>query len=134
MKKLFLIIGVILIAITVIHNDVSAQDVPAKVYWMITVEVPVGKLAKYHSFAQEELIPVQEKYGYNFIGSWQTIVGDIEEVISIAEFDNMEAYNNARRSFLGSEEWKTSVGKKVDSFVRSIKTRFLRAAPYSRIK
>ena len=134
MKKLFLIIGVILIAITVIHNDVSAQDVPAKVYWMITVEVPVGKLAEYHSFARDELFPVQEKYGYNFIGSWQTIVGDIEEVISIAEFDNMEAYNNARRSFLGSEEWKTSVGKKVDSFVRSIKTRFLRATPYSRIK
>ncbi len=134
MKKYFLYISAILIAITVIQNDVSAQEAPAKVYWMITVEVPVGKLAEYHAFAQAELRPVQEKYGYKFIGSWQTIVGDIEQVISIAEFENMEAYNNARRSFLGSEDWKTSVGKKVDSFVRNIKTRFLRATPYSRIK
>ena len=134
MKKSLTLISVILFAFILLQTRATAQENPGKVYWMITVEVPVGRLAEYHSFAQEELIPVQEKYGYNFIGSWQTIVGEIEQVISISEFENMEAYNNSRRSFLGSEEWKASIGKKVDSLVRSIKTRFLRAAPYSRIK
>jgi len=132
MKNYFFFISVILIANLFIPNDALAQDKSEKVYWMITVEVPIGKLAEYQAFVQAELRPVQEKYGYKFIGSWQTIVGDIEEIISIAEFDNMEAYNKARISFLGSEEWKTSLGKKVDSFVRRIKTRFLRATPYSR--
>ncbi len=91
MKTLFSFIIIALFLFTLVQTEVIAQETPAKVYWMITVEVPVGKLAEYHSFAKEELIPVQEKYGYNFIGSWQTIVGDIEQVISISEFENMEA-------------------------------------------
>jgi hypothetical protein len=134
MKKYFLFISAVLIATTVFQIDVLAQETSSKVYWMITAEVPLGKLASYHAFNQKELRPVQEKYGYNFIGSWQTIVGDIEQVISIAEFDNMEAYNKARVAFLGSEEWKTSLGSKVDSFLKSIETRFLRALSYSSIK
>ena len=134
MKKHFLFISAILIAIIVIQKDVLAQEKSSKVYWMITAEVPLGKLAEYHAFNKEELRPVQEKYGYKFIGSWQTIIGDIEQVISIAEFENMEAYNKARVAFLGSEEWKTSLGSKVDTFLKSIKTRFLRALSYSGIK
>ncbi len=74
-----------------------------------------------------------EKYGYNFIVTWQTIVGSIEEVISVAEFENMTAYHKARRSLVTSEDWE-KVGKKNTQFVKSTKTRFLSATPYSKMK
>jgi len=133
MKKFTSIIAVFAIMFFTLPQNTLAQKPSAKVYWMITAEVSIGQLAEYHAFAQKELRPVQEKYGYKFIGTWQTIVGKIEQVISIAEFENMEAYNNARRNFLTSDEWK-SMSKKLDTLMRKVETRFLRAMPYSRIK
>ncbi len=74
-----------------------------------------------------------EKHGYKQVVTWQTIVGDIEEVIFVAEFENMAAYHKARLSLLGSEEWKT-VSKTFNELGRKIRTRFLSATPYSKLK
>lgn len=133
MTKLTLIIAVFSMMFLALPQNTVAQKPSAKVYWMLTAEVPMGKLGEYHAFADKELYPVQKKYGYHLIGTWQTIVGEIEQVISIAEFDNMEAYNTARRNFLSSDEWKT-LSKKLDSLIRKVESRFLRATPYSGIK
>ena len=100
---------------------------------MATIEVPLGKLSMYHAFAANELIPLQEKHGYKFIASWQTIVGAIEEVVVICEFENMAAYNKARVSLVNSEEWK-QIGPRLTDLSRAFNTRFLRATPYSAIK
>ncbi len=133
MKKFILCLSVIGVLLGTMHSNLLAQQPQAKVYWMITIEIPLAKLGEYHQLAAAELAPMQEKYGYKFIGSWQTIVGNIEQVISIAEFENMEAYNKARQGFLGSEEWK-AFSKKTDGMIKGVKTRFLWATPYSRIK
>jgi len=82
---------------------------------------------------EKELAPLTEKHGYKPVATWQTIVGDIEQVISVAEFENMAAYHKARRSLLGSEEWKT-LSKKFDALTKSIKSRFLSATTYSKLK
>jgi hypothetical protein len=60
-------------------------------------------------------------------------VGDIEEVITVSEFENMAAYHEARKNLLGSDEWK-SASKKFGGLSKSIKSRFLSAAPYSKLK
>ncbi len=114
-------------------QHLGAQQLGQKVYWMATIEVPIGQLSAYHAFAEKELIPLQEKHGYRFIATWQTIVGDIEEVLVICEFESMAAYHDARMSLLNSEGW-TSVGPKFSAMTKSIKSRFLSAAPYSKIK
>ena len=82
---------------------------------------------------EKELAPLTEKHGYKPVATWQTIVGDIEQVISVAEFENMAAYHKARRSLLGSEEWK-NLSKKFGELTKNIKTRFLSATPYSKLK
>jgi hypothetical protein len=115
------------------HSKSLAQQPGAKVYWMATVSVPIGKLPEYHVFAEKELIPVQEKYGYRFIGGWQTIIGDIEEAVVISEFDNMDAYLKARVALLTSAEWKT-VGEKLDALSKGVRTRMLSAVPYINMK
>lgn len=133
MKRTILYLLLITLFFVVGADRGMAQKASAKVYWMITVEVPLGKLAEYHAFAQKELMPAQEKYGYRYIGNWQTIVGDIEQAISICEFENMEAYNTARRNFVGSDEWKQLSGR-FNQFIKKVESRFLRAAPYSGIQ
>ncbi len=111
------------------HTDSLTQQQTTKVYWMSTVVVPLGKLPEYHAFAEKELIPLQEKHGYHYVAGWQTIIGDIEEVITVAEFDNMDAYFKARINLLGSAEWKP-VSAKFDGLSKSIRTRMLSAVPY----
>jgi hypothetical protein len=114
-------------------NSGFAQQASGKVYWMVTTEVSLNNLPAFHAFMANELAPLMEKHGYKPVAAWQTIVGDIEEVISISEFENMAAYHEARVSLLGSEAWK-SASKKYGTFVNSTKTRFLGATPYSKLK
>lgn len=133
MKTLTTIIAILAILLLFNYDSGIAQDLGAKVYWMATIEVPIGRLAEYHAFNAKEMAPLMEKHGYKEIATWQTIVGEIQEVIFVAEFESMNAYHTARVSLLGSEEWKTT-GKKFGELTRGIKSRFLGAAPYSKLK
>jgi hypothetical protein len=103
-----------------------------KVFWMVTVEVPLANLSDYHALVEQEQMPLMERHGYHFVAAWQTIVGNIEEVIFVAEFDNMATYHDARRSLTGSDEW-AALGKKLYPLTgdRTVKTKFLSATAYS---
>lgn len=124
---------ILIVGLMFTSNNSIAQQLGDKVYWMATIEIPLDKLSEYHAYNMQELTPLMEKHGYKSIATWQTIVGDIEEVITVSEFENMTAYHQARKSLLGSDEWKTS-SKKFGNLRRSIKTRFLSATPYSKLK
>lgn len=133
MKTITAIIGIPAILLLFNYNQNLAQQPGDKVYWMVTMEISLGKIVDFHVFNERELAPLMEKHGYKPVVIWQTIVGDIEEAIFVAEFESMAAYYSARRSLLRSEEWRTT-GKKYDELVKSTKTRFLSAAPYSKLK
>jgi hypothetical protein len=129
MTRLLVSLLVPVIMLLLSHMDTMAQQQSGKVYWMSTAVVPLGRLQDYHAFAQKEYVPTQEKYGWRFVAGWQTIVGDIEEVISVAEFDDMNAYLKARVSLLGSPEWK-ALAPKFDAFIKGARTRLMTALPY----
>jgi hypothetical protein len=133
MRTIIIIVGVLAVLISFTFEDGTAQQLGDKVYWMAITEVPLGKLPEYHAWSEKELVPLMEEHGYHFVAGWQTIVGNFEEVISVSEFENMAAYQEARKSLLGSEEWKT-VSIKLDTFTRSVRSCFLSALPYSRMK
>ncbi|TDJ55653.1 MAG: hypothetical protein E2O46_02375 [Ignavibacteria bacterium] len=129
MKTIKTLFGIITILILVSQGNGISQQLGDKVYLMSTTEVSLGKLEAYHAFNSRELLPLMEENGYTTIAVWQTIVGNIEEVIFVAEFDNMEAYHKARVSLLSSIDWQT-VSKKLDSLTKSIYTRLLSTAPF----
>jgi hypothetical protein len=129
MKLLKSFFGFIAILVLLSQSNGMAQQLGDKVYWMSTVEVSLSKLESYYVFSANELIPLMEEYGYTPIASWQTIVGDIEEVIFVAEFENMEAYHSARKNLVSSSDWP-HVSKKLDSLIKSVRTRLLSAAPF----
>ncbi len=129
MKALKTFFGIIATLILLSQSSGTAQQLGDKVYWMATIEVPVGKLESFHAFNSRELIPLMEENGYSTIAVWQTIVGSIEEVIVVAEFENMEAFQKARVSLLSSIDWQT-VSKKLDSLSKTVSTRLLSTAPF----
>jgi hypothetical protein len=133
MKTIILIVGIQVVLFSFTFQDSSAQKLGDKVYWMAITEVPLGKLPEYHAWSEKELVPLMEKHGYHFVAGWQTIVGNFEEVISVSEFENMAAYHEARKSLLGSEEWKT-VSIKFNTLTRGVRSSFLSSLPYSRMK
>ena len=122
-------LGFITILILLSQSSGMAQQLGDKVYWMSTVEVSMSKLQSYYIFNANELIPLMEEHGYTPVASWQTIVGDIEEVIFVAEFENMEAYHQARKNLISSIDWP-NVSRKLDSLIKSVHTRLLSAAPF----
>lgn len=133
MKKFTFVLLAVAMLIACCATDGLAQQPAGKVYWMSTTVVPLGKLQEYYAFASKELIPLQEKSGYRFVAGWQTIIGDIEEVVVVAEFENMDAYQKARAGLTGSDAWK-AVGSKMDGLTRGVHTRMLTALPYIKMK
>jgi hypothetical protein len=133
MKRVTLTLVIATVLVMLAGSNSVAQKLGEKVFWMSTAEVPLGNLTEYHALLQNEQIPAMEKYGYSIVGVWQTIVGDIQSVIILAEFKDMNAYGTARRAWLGSDEWKV-VGKKATELGMHVKTAFLNAAPYSKMQ
>jgi len=133
MKHLTFALTIVVMLVILMGSNSLAQKLGEKVYWMATIEVKLSKLSEYHAVVQKEQMPAMEKYGYKFVGIWQTIIGDIENVIFISEFEDMNAYNTARRAFIGSDEWK-AISTETEEMTTGIHTAFLNAAPYSRMK
>ena len=57
MKKLTLFLSLFTLLLLPASQTIDAQELGQKVYWMATIEVPVGQLSAYHAFAEKELIP-----------------------------------------------------------------------------
>jgi hypothetical protein len=133
MKKMHFALLALLTMLMLGYAESTAQQKNGKIYWMSTVTIPLGKMPEYHVFAERELIPAQEKAGYRYVAGWQTIVGEIEEAVVVAEFDNMDAYQNARATLMASPEWKV-VSANLDGLSRGVRTRMLSALPYIKMK
>ncbi len=106
------------------------QQSSEKVFWMLVSEVPIEKLPQFHAITAESTLPLFAEHGYTWVAAWQTIIGDIEEVVSVAEFENIAAYHRARVSLLGSPEW-AELSATLGPILKSTKTRLLSATPYS---
>jgi hypothetical protein len=132
-KKLQLALLAISLIFFLTCAESSAQQKAGKIYWMSTTNVSLYKMQEFHAFVEKELIPVQEKAGYHYVAGWQTIVGDIEEVSLVAEFDNMDAYQKARAALWASPEWK-AVSANLEGYSRGIRTRMMVALPYIKMK
>lgn len=113
----------------VLQQAAVAQTAPDKIYWMQTITVPLSKLQSFHAFNAEKALPFLRANGYPVKMVWQTLVGDIEEVMFVAEFDSMDEYNKARQTLFASEEWK-EISALLEKFSRETHTRFLAAMPY----
>jgi hypothetical protein len=123
-------LAALVVALVLTQVGFAAKQSSDKVFWMTVSEVPVEKLERYHTLAAETIMPLFEDHGCRWVASWQTLVGDVEEVVNVAEFENIAAYHRAKVSLLASPEWKQLSGT-LRPLVRSTEQRLLSATEYS---
>jgi hypothetical protein len=129
-KALASVLAALVVALMLTQVGFAAQQPSDKVFWMTISEVPIEKLPQYHTLAAETIMPLFEDHGCHWVASWQTVIGDVEEVVSVAEFENIGAYHRAKVSLLASPEWK-QFSSTLRPLVRSTKQRLLTATQYS---
>jgi len=123
------------LVVTLMLTQVGAAAKPPsdKVYWMTISEVPVERLQQFHDLSAETIIPLFEDHGCRWVASWQTVIGDVEEVVNVVEFESIDAYHRAKVSLLAGPEWK-QLGSELRPLVRSSKQLLLSATQYSPLR
>lgn len=129
-KHLASVLAALVLALAATQIASAARESTDKVFWMTISEVPISKLAEYHTLAAETIMPLFEDHGCSWVASWQTVVGDVEEIVAVAEFENIDAYHSARVSLLNSPEWE-HLSSTLRPLLRNSKSRILSATEYS---
>ena len=93
-------------------------------YMQVTGQVMPGRLMELKKLLADELFPLFEKYGAKVVGSWQTIVGTVEEFTDLYAFDSMAHYEQVMRSMVRDPAWWPTHAKG-RSLVSTETTKFL---------
>jgi hypothetical protein len=117
------------VALMLTQVGFAAHQPSEKVFWMTISEVPIEHLQEYHVLA-ETIMPLFEDHGCQWVAHWQTVIGGVEEVVNVAEFENIDAYHRAKVSLLASPDWEY-VESSLRPLVRSTEQRLLSATQYS---
>ena len=67
------------------------------------------------------------------MGGWQTIAGEIEEVMAVADCDNMEASQEVRGTLMGGAA-RGFLSPMRDGDIRRVRTKFVIPVPYLKSK
>lgn len=118
------------VALMLTQVGFAAEQNRDKVFWMTISEVPIDMLPEFHALAAETIMPWFEDHGCHWVASWQTVVGDDEEVVYVAEFENIAAYHRTRVSLRNSPEWE-EFSALLRPMLGHSKNRLLSATQYS---
>lgn len=63
------------------------------IYLLARVNVAAGKNAEFSEIIGKHIAPAWERAGAKLIGSWETIIGNITEVVDLWQFESMTKYD-----------------------------------------
>ena len=129
-KVLTSALAALVVALMLTQAGFAAKQPSDKVFWMTISEVPIESLEQFHTLSAETMMPLFEDHGCRWVASWQTVIGDVQEVVNVAEFETIGAYHRAKVSLLASPEWK-QFSSTLRPLVRSTEQRLLSATQYS---
>jgi hypothetical protein len=132
-KVLASAIAALVVTLVLAQVGFAAKQPSDKVYWMTITEVPVANLQQFHDLSAEAIIPLFEEHGCRWVASWQTVIGDVEEVVNVVEFESIGAYHSAKVSLLADPEWE-QLGNALRPLVKITEQRLLSATQYSPLR
>ncbi|MFC2042344.1 NIPSNAP family protein [Chloroflexota bacterium] len=97
------------------------------VYEMLIVNVVPGKLKEFHDLWLKESLPIWGKHGIEHAGSWETTVGNANEVVRIFGYKDMAHYEQWTQ-FIQTDEAQLALRRKLWTYIASINRRLMR--PY----
>ncbi len=111
----------------------AAKQPSEKIYWMTISEVPFEHLQQFHDLSAETIIPLFEDHGCRWVASWQTVIGNVQEVVNVVEFETIDAYHSAKVSLLASPEWE-QLSRELRPLLKDSKQLLLSATQYSPLR
>ncbi len=96
------------------------------IYELLIVDVVPGKLQEFQDYWLKVSLPVWERHGVKHIGSWETIIGNSNEVVRLFaynDFSHYEQWNN----FLTKEQEGKELRKKLYPYLIRTHRRILQA-------
>lgn len=80
-------------------------------YLMATVQLHTGKLQEFNDILSKEYLPVAQKYGQKLVGSWRTLIGNVDEVTDLWAFNSLEHFEKVRASLAENPEWQRAYAR-----------------------
>ena len=104
------------------------------VYLIAYLKVISGKNKDFHDVLQNEYVPILvNKYGWKLVACWQTQIGDLDQVIDIWGFDDINQFWTDREAMFKDTEYKEA-RKKVRSLLKEEIIEFATPLPASPLK
>ena len=103
------------------------------VYLHATLQLAPYKSREFSKFLATSLVPLFEKHGAKLIGSWETIVGNQNEVTDIWGFDSLAHFEASTQSLLRDPQW-ASVQETMTTMIVREKTKLLAPLKCSPLK
>jgi hypothetical protein len=101
------------------------------VYLVAYLKAHPGKNKALHEILQNEYLPMLvNKYGWKLIAAWQTQIGDLDQVIDIWGFDDLNQFWTTRQAMLSDTEY-TEVRSRVRALLKGEVIEFASPLPIS---
>lgn len=111
----------------------AAEETPkqaARVYGEWHIQIRPDKTATYERLIEGQGLPLFRKAGGRMVGWWKTLIGDLYEHVTIWEYDNMAAFEQAVEKLGADEQFAQFVAER-DPLLAGEQSRFLRLAEFS---
>lgn len=76
------------------------------IYLLATVQLQTGKLQEFSDVLSQEYLPIAESYGQKLVGTWRTVVGNVDEVTDLWAFESLEHFERVRGSLAQNPDWQ----------------------------
>ncbi len=103
------------------------------VYLHATLQLTPFKSAQFSKLMTTSVVPLFEKHGAKLIGSWETIVGNQNEVTDLWSFDSVAHFEASLQSLVRDPEW-SSVKEAMTPLILKERTKLLTPLKCSPLK
>ncbi len=102
-------------------------------YWLSTLKIAHADMREFLDILGNQIVPVADRHGMKLIGSWQAIVGNMEEITDIWAFEDMEHFSRAIGSLAKDPDVQAAL-ERVRCLVQNENTKLLLPVPFSPLK
>ncbi len=103
------------------------------VYEMRTYKTQIGKVEEFLALFEAVALPILSKYS-KLVGFWYTEIGELNEVVHMWAYQDLNHRRDARAALFADPEWQTKFLPKARPLLFSMATKVLMPAPFSPLK
>lgn len=100
------------------------------IYLVATIQLAPEKVEEFSNILAKDYLPVVSKHGQKLIASWRTVIGNVDEVTDVWEFESLAHMEKVRQSLFTDPDY-LKVRRKVRSLMTSESIKIVAPLPFS---